>query len=345
MENIVYLLGAGATQGELELAGSTSKTTISDIYNNVVSMSKKRNGDYFKLTETFSMPLDQDIELIMSLFEDHANNNDSLCEGIHIELRELFRKYLISQLYLPKIKPNLSSALLHIHKNYSDNLGKNGEILKGILTTNYDSFIEESVTRIYDGKLNYGLKFISSDYKCDTSVPPLIKLHGSFNWRISKNKIKPLKQFEGIGCKDDYSGWIVPSVYKKPQGVFQKIWQKANELLLCCDTLRVIGSSLRNEDWALISLLFTSQVKRNKPFNIELIIPDTEANGQEYKKGVIQRLSFLTNIKNLSALDIYEDPGEKINNVYGYWLQQQIKFIEKNNPKIGEDDFINEIFE
>ena len=55
------------------------------------------------------------------------------------------------------------------------------------------------------------------------------------------------------------------------------------DLLTDCTTLRVIGSSRRSEDFALLSLMFTSQIQSLNNFKIELIVKDEDATGSDAK--------------------------------------------------------------
>lgn len=262
MKNIAYLIGAGATQGELDYNNINADTSMQGISDNVLKMSKKAGAEYYNLVQDFSLPPKQDIELTISLFESFTSESTAF-KGVHKELRELFRKYLITEIYKKNFTPRLSCSLLYLHKKYGKYMGENGEQLLGILTTNYDSILDKAFMNLYKS-LNCGCKFISEDYKMDSTIPPLLKLHGSFNWKITQY-LEVSKQFEKLSYLDDYSGWIPPSVYKKPSAeLFQDIWNKSKQVLENCEVLRVIGSSLRNEDWCLIALIFTSQISRKK---------------------------------------------------------------------------------
>lgn len=337
------MVGAGAIQGEMALNGIEVDITMRGISDNVLEMSKHVGGRYNKLVHDFGLPENQDVELMMSLFEGYVDLNESDFYDIYNELRKLFRNYLVSNITSKKIVPRLLSTLLYINKNYANYIGKKGEKMIGLLTTNYDSLIEEAFLEVYGG-LNCGYKFNSKNYRMILSIPPLLKLHGSFNWKIQDNKLEISKDLEAGKYEDDYSGWMPPSVYKKPsEKIFRSVWNMARELLIECDVLRVVGSSLRNEDWALISLLFTSQIKRSPPFNIELIVPDKSAWGEENFSGIMQRLPFLGNIRNLSSLPEFERNETVGDNVFHYWLLKKIKEAESKNNKISDDKFIDEM--
>lgn len=345
MVKVVYLIGAGATQAEVSLSGSKKDIdlTMIGIRDNVYKMSKKINGNYFKLIENLGISQDQDIELIMSLFESYTENGKTEFQSIYKELRSLFRKYLVSQIIQGKIKANLFNALLQLHKRHKRYLGREGEILLGVLTTNYDSLIENSFSEVYGG-INLGYNFSSKDYTFDSKLPPVLKLHGSFNWKIENNNLIVSKELEKSKYETNNNGWIPPSVFKKPNNkMFIDIWQISKNLLLSCDILRIIGSSLRNEDWSLISIIFNSQISSKNKFRIELIIP-TESTTNENNTGVLDRLKFISNAYPLSSLPLIERGEEIINsNIMHFWILKKISEVEKKYNKVTEDNFIENI--
>ncbi len=349
MKKVVYLLGAGAIKGEMSHQGIEADITMKGIGNNVLELSGQGNGEYWKIHENFGLPEDQDIEMMMSLLEGFDEIEASGFREVCEELRKLFRYYLITQITEKQVEPKIHSSLLHIHENYNDKMGETGERISGILTINYDSVIDEAFYTVYKA-INYGYEFESNTYQGNENLPPLLKLHGSFNWKISGDKLIVSRDFEDKEYKDDFSGWIPPSVFKKPPGkVFPKIWQKAAKLVTNCDVLRVIGCSLRNEDFALLSLLFTSQLKSEKPFGIELIVPDEVAVGREEGfgkeepiKGIMQRLPFLGRVRNFSALSVYREESFIADNIFLSWMLMKVREIELNKRESLDDDLINE---
>lgn len=342
MEKIVYLLGAGATQAEIDFIGVEANITVEGINRNVVAMSKSRNGRYYRMLQHFGIPEEQDIELMISLFEGFSSKKIASYSP-YLELRTLYREYLVSQISRKKINPRLLSTLLYLYKNFGKYLGDEGEQLTGILTTNYDSLGEDAFHKVYHG-FNYGLNFYSKNYKMKKFSPLLLKVHGSFNWEIKDSKLKAERRFERARFDERYAGWVPPSVYKKPfeSKIFFQIWKQAQKILIDCDILRVVGSSLRNEDWTLISLIFTSQIESKKVFNIELIVPDESASGVEGQfRGIMQRLPFLSNLKPLRFLPGFARDEIIEKNVFHYWLLKKISEIERRNNKITTDEFLN----
>ena len=224
-------------------------------------------------------------------------------------------------------------------------MGQEGEKLGGLLTTNYESLLDEACAIVH-GSIDYGHGYHSDDYKYPTSAGlPLLKLHGSFNWRIESNDetLHVARRFEERDEADDLSGWIPPSVYKRPSGeVLGAIWESAAATLSNCDILRVIGNSLRNEDSSLLSLIFASQVNRRKGFNIELIIPPDEARGIDPQEGIINRLSFLGSMKPLDDTSAYDADLVQNDNIFYSWLLMKLKEAELNRGAEIDDRSIAE---
>jgi len=351
MDRVVYLIGSGATMAEMRHQGIETHLSMTEIEEAVYQMSKDAHGKYGRLHDDLSLPSGIDIEVMISLLEGCTSSESGSFREVCDELRKFFRSYLVSQIMEKPVEPKISECLLHIHRNYGVHMGRTGEELIGILTTNYDSLLEEAFCCVYGG-VNCGYPFYSKTYRSDHHLPKLLKLHGSFNWKIHKgdffrkNRLEVSKEFEAEEYSEDYSGWIPPSVYKRPGGVIESMWNNAVSLLTMCNTLRVIGSSLRNEDSALLSLIFTSSLRNRqvngKGFSIELIVPDIDAVGSEERPtGIMQRLRFLGGMVNFSQLGVYPDGFISAGNIYKEWLHMQITQIEKNrNATVSDDDFL-----
>lgn len=338
MEKIVYLIGTGATIAELHHQGVESYLSMFDIQKSILNMSNDKNGKYKDLYDRFGLPPEIDIEQMISLLEGCTFSESKAFEEVCKEIKEFFRIYLLSQITNTKIQSKLSACLLHLHNKYGHYMCKDGEDLLGVLTINYDSLIEQAYISVYQG-LNIGYPYESKEYNINRTLPILLKLHGSFNWQIRDNALTISSEFEKPEYEHDYSGWMPPSVYKKPGGVFETIWNHAAALLTDCTILRVIGSSLRSEDFALLSLIFTSQIKSPNSFKIELIVNDDDAIGSDTKPlGIMRRLPFLSRKINFSNLDIYPDGFVSKGNVYKEWLEMKIHEVEHNSGLLLSDD-------
>lgn len=344
MDKVIYLFGAGASQAELDFQGSNKYTLFDILSKEIYEISKKENKEYIKILDKLGVETDQDIEHIMSLFEGFSNPKSLGLSEVQRKLRNSFRKILVEKFH--GLKPKLISTLFHINKRYGKIMGKNGEIITGVLTTNYDSLLEEACKDVFGG-INYEYKFLSKEYKFFKKAPPIIKLHGSFNWQMKKRKLHVSKKFETLQNLTDYNCWMPPSVFKKPkQKLYGELWEKGRKLLIDCDVLRIVGSSLRNEDWPLISLIFVSQIQNRKVFDIELIIPYDYAIGNEEKgiKGVTNRLKFLGKLKPITTLPIVSRGDVIGTNVFHYWLMKKINEIEESKS-LSNDTFINNLLQ
>lgn len=331
---MTYLYGTGATQAEMLVSGWSGNVLMSNINSKAFEMSKQKDGKYAKLIEDLSIsPEDIDIEQFISLFEEFIESEDTKFKDIMEEVRKYFHQSILENLKNKDeyVQGNLSKALILLHKKYSEYLGSNGEELNGILTVNFDSVLENVLTYCYGG-INYGFDITYKGLKMNQETPQLIKLHGSFNWR-GNDTIVASPEFEE--CEpDEESRWLRPSVFKKPESIYKELWKNASKLLLDSDVLRIIGCSLRTEDWALISLIFQSQVERKNSFRIELILPDSSS------ESIRERLPFLSKVKPIN--EIYRTGIDKTN-VFKSFVLMKFNEVADKNENINNDKEIMEI--
>src|SRR5258708_14354192 len=172
--------------------------------------------------------------------------------------------------------PKLAMQLLEMHNDRK--FERETEVLSGVITTNHDGLLQIASQAIFGG-LNIGLSFVSDEFAPVTSkvAPPLVQLHGSFTWQFGvPMRVAPVK------AKSKYSVdtvWIPPTTMKESKHYpFNKLSGFAYELLAeRCDVLRVVGASLTQNDWNVLSLIFNAQrhreFVRGSPFRIELIMP------------------------------------------------------------------------
>lgn len=348
---VAYLIGAGSSNGEMRRQGFLEKTLLKDLCSQVQELSRAENGKYDRICGALGIPPDQDIEIMISLFESASNARFEFTK-IARELRRLYRLILIRRITKSKVRPIISSTLLRLHMKYGRYMGENGEELVGVLTLNNDSLIDQAfcLTETYSG-LNYGYPFFSRDYRSSQRAPPLLKLHGSFNWRVdSTSNLSVSRKFESEKARN-FSGWIAPSVFKTPfeRPVFGKIWKKAEKLLADCDILRVIGCSLRKEDIHVLSLLFRSQIRavnsRRKPYQIELLTSLRSIQGSRYEPGIIQNIRFLSRPRSPDQLYAFQHKfDKKQENIYNYWVDRMVSWVEGKGARIQDDDFIHSTF-
>jgi hypothetical protein len=193
------------------------------------------------------------------------------------------------------------------------------------------------------GCIFLGFKFKSKGdfFKDDRKAPLIIKPHGSFDWRGAF----PI-QVLGLKPKSKYSKnmlWIPPTISKESKGYpYNKLSGLAYEVLARkCDVLRIIGCSLSQNDWNMISLLFDSQYSQylrfGSCFKIELIM------GQRQGEGIKDEYSYLQNIFPIGYLtdgkfDDYknyskQDPPitSELSNPYLHWLKTKVQYHIKRN--------------
>lgn len=348
---VAYLFGAGSTNGEFRKQGVFEKTLLKDLCSQIQAISQEENGKYNQICDSMGIPPDQDIEIMISLFESGCNTNKSFKKIVR-ELRRLYRLVLVKKIVGNNVKPLIASTILRLHSKYSNFLGKNGEKLIGVLTLNNDSLIDKafSFKETYNG-LNYSYPFASSEFKMKNSAPVFLKLHGSFNWRIdSTNRLTVSSKFESEKARNA-SGWIAPSFFKTPfqNALFARIWRIAETTLEKCDVLRVVGCSLRKEDVHVLSLLFRSQIKAvlagRQPYQIELLSSLKSINGSKYEPGIIQNIRFLSRPKSPDQLYAFDKQFDrKQENIYNYWVDKMVSWAEKKGAQIQNDNFIQSTF-
>jgi len=266
-KRVVYLIGAGATHGAASFHGFGKGLLMEDLKLDI-SNKVKENLKGPEIESDMGWAINElmagaDLERLISLFEYSATSKHS---KIARSLRKSFREVLEERIneigtdFVPELYVNL----LDMH-----NIQGLDEELVAILTTNYEDLIERAVQRIYGG-INYTINVIlpNASYTLKNEAPPLLKLHGSFNW---KNEFPISITSQG---EQDEGIWIPPGVIKRKEYYpFNIIWGKAKELLNC-DILRIIGSSLNQNDWDLIALITIAQGigrETGKKLSIELI--------------------------------------------------------------------------
>lgn len=260
---VVYLLGAGASQGEFSYYGSSERILMQDI---VDGISRRIENEPVELLLDVNNELTIegiDVEHLITLYESSGTQKYS---EIAKELKRLFREEIRARISSlgESFSPTLFASLIEMHS-----IRDFGEELVAILTINYEDLIERALQRVKGG-INYSVKVINkhSSYCVNGASIPILKLHGSFNW---KNE-HPIVLVDNIEHDEDVL-WIPPGVAKRREYYpFSLIWGRARELLEC-DILRIIGCSLSRNDWELISLLYTTQKLRTdaKSYRIELI--------------------------------------------------------------------------
>jgi hypothetical protein len=145
---------------------------------------------------------------------------------------------------------------------------------------------------------------------------PLLKLHGSFNWK-DQYILRKKRTIEIIPLGSSKSYLHAPYGF---------IWNRALDVLAACDSLRVIGCSLSPNDVHLIDLLFKAHLERLEPFEIEII--DWDKVGQRVK----ENYGFFPLIKTLSELKDPLIPDSAPPNPFRTWLKYKTNHIFRDDP-------------
>ncbi len=362
-KKVVYLFGAGATQAEIAYQGGHKVNLLmrdSDVYGEGVCSRILKKADIHKKLE-IQKGDEIDIEKLISLL---VSSSRTKYRKIAEDLRKLYYNDILDVLAKTGLlrTPELAIGLFEMHKNQV--FSKNVEILSGLIILNHDNLFSTASQKVYKG-VKLGFKFSSDIHKCfleneKGKNPLIIKLYGSFDWI---NGI-PIKVRE-LSTKPKYSNnvlWIPPSILKESRGYpYNKLMGLAYELLAKrCDILRVVGCSLNQNDWNVISLLFNSQynqlynqlLSKKSCYKIELIID--QPNGENIKK----ECSYLQNITPIAYLtDGYfgnykEDERKKLpktsglDNPFMYWLKTKTNHhIKKGEINIKGCEILKKIAE
>ncbi len=205
-------------------------------------------------------------------FEHVVTFLDQSQSGVHqsfaSDLREAFEGVLRDQ--LTKIKTDLGEDPVGLYAALFDmyNVPDVPESLGGVLTTNYDLYIEQALEKAGVGPVDFGFPVRDGETSSPSRIK-LVKLHGSFGWTATWPP--------AIATMDDVrlgsALWIPPGIEKPKQGYpFSVLWGLAREVL-ACDVLRIIGCRLDGNDWDLVSLLFsTLHIRTGRgPYRVQVV--------------------------------------------------------------------------
>ena len=267
-KKVVYLIGAGASHGSVKSVGCERGILMSDLAQPLESaigrLVQPKNGKYRTLRR-----LVNDIITDETDFEHIITFLDESPSAIHRQfankLRDIFAKVLKDK--LKQIKNDVGEKRYALYAVLLDmyQIEDCPEELGGILSINYDEYVEAAAKSVYGTDVDYGVSVHNN--KRPKNGLTLLKLHGSFNWKdtwpIETSKravVAPL--------------WMPPGIQKaKERYPFNILWGLAREMLNC-DVLRIVGCRLSGNDWDLVSLLFATrhtQSTGKKPYVVEVI--------------------------------------------------------------------------
>ncbi len=304
---IVYLFGAGATHAELAtlLPTLTSEDKTQRKAGLLISHVSTRVIARASLTQHFL----EGVEFLEPRYLDGVEIPGGSSGSLNIELlislienskvHQWERKtQLLKSLVQEDIQTILSPsrrARFYLHRAlcefHEQPATKDREEVIGFISLNYDSVLDEAY-REFHGKQNYCFSRESAG-----AVPnhiPLLKLHGSFNWTRGVTIRERTRKIEIIPLGSNKN-------YLHPPYTF--IWSQALEILVRCDTLRIIGCSLSQNDAHLVDLLFKTHLERAPNDTIGIEIINSEEAGETIRKnyGFFPGIRTLTKIENLVA--------------------------------------------
>lgn len=302
VKRVVYLFGAGATHAELieldpDLESKGGGLLTSQLSKRVMWRAS-RDAKYTTGVEAVTGTEGSlNIELLISLIENSKVHDWTYKTA---RLRSLVERDISSTLSkFGNRRPFLHKGLLELH---SHRRMKAKELVLGLISLNYDDVLDYAYREIFGGKVNYC--FPMSLAPDNRQRIPLLKLHGSFNWKnVVVCQMRRTIEIIPLGTNKSY---IHPP--------FGFIWNRALDILTQCDALRVIGCSLSPNDVHLIDLLFKAQLERPAPFDIEIV--DLDKAGEAIKS----QYGFFKGVRTLSELGVPQASAVGPLNPFKTWL-------------------------
>ena len=289
---VAYLIGAGGSDACVKMLGSSAGILMSDLSADLAAGIKElveSDEQYQPLLDTVNQVVAQevDFEHLITFFDESPSAvHRAFADG----LRKVFEQVLNTR--LQEIEGEFGPRRASLYSALFDMYNVNGldESLHGVMTLNYDDYIEVAAAEIY------GLSLVDLDFSASPNNGHrswFLKLHGSLAWEDTW-PIRRRKPDSGSRPL-----WIPPGIRKaKERYPFNLLWGLARHVLNC-DVLRVIGCRLGPSDWDLISLLFGTRHAnwdRDLPYSIEII------DSPEHAFRLQQSYPYL-NVKSLFEID------------------------------------------
>lgn len=338
-KRVVYLIGAGATQSEVAFRAVPINILMkdSDDFGEGISTAVLRRARAAALPPVSG---GVDIEKLITLLSATSGRNNL---QLAASMRRFYFEEIVVRLAKSKVidHPLLATALLELHgrKPFRDAV----ERLTGILTTNHDGLFQLAFKAAYR-RMDIGIPFRSAEFEIETSLnaPPLLQLHGSFTWRFGlPTTVSSLKP--GAPYSADLT-WIPPTVLKEAKTFpFNKLAGRAYELLSeHCDVLRVVGSSLTQNDWNVLSLIFAAQkhleLKGRRVFSIELIMSQERGVQLQEECSYLRHLTPIGFLREGAFADFKDSTAplsKEQKNPFAYWLREKIRY-HTSKRQIGD---------
>lgn len=266
-KKVTYLIGAGGSHACVKTLGSPNGILMSDLGTALVDGVRhlvQSDEQYRPLLGVVNEIVGEeaDFEHLITFFDESPS---AVHRAFADDMGRVFERVLNARLQEIEMEYGRSRTSLYEVLFDMYNVRGIGESLHGVLTLNYDDYIELAAAEIHN------LPRIDLNFGASTNTGQrawFLKLHGSFAWEDAW----PIRRREaGSGSRPL---WIPPGIRKaKERYPFNVLWGLARDVLNC-DVLRIVGCRLGPSDWDLISLLFgTRHANRDRdlPYSIEII--------------------------------------------------------------------------
>ena len=315
---VVYLFGAGASHACVKRVGSTHGILMGDLTGSLQIRLHALIENGFAGIDSLEQLVNSvdektDVEHLITFLDDVPSSKH---REFAAEMRIAFEEVLREKLELIRDETQgdpieLYQVLLDIH-----NMDQFPESLHGVMTINYDEYIEAAIEQVWNCSVDFGIRV--EPLSENAGSPKFLKLHGSFGWQDTL----PISR----GDNRDATLWIPPGIQKAKQAYpFNVLWGSAREML-ACDILRVVGCRLGPNDWDLISLLFTMR-HANMAHRPQIEIIDAPEHADRLK-------SSYPYLDVLSILDVEPVGSRLINELTGKALKRFANFDEDEQQEI-----------
>ena len=160
-KKVVYLFGAGASQGAVAWMGSSvgilMKDLTQEINQEIHTLAKKEYKEkktVLRLVNEVVIDAEPDIEHVITFLEESTSRTYRDLAG---QLRKVFRSVL--QKRLDKVKEEVDSASANLYATLIDlhQIPEFTEELSGILTLNYDALLESAICDLHEMPVDFGV--------------------------------------------------------------------------------------------------------------------------------------------------------------------------------------------
>jgi hypothetical protein len=329
-KKVVYLFGAGATHAELTSVEPTATEKVEErglLMSNVSSRvieQARRKPEYLKGVEMVSGTSGSlNIELLISLLE-----NSKLPDW---ELKAGTLKTLVQNDILGVLTPDITAqfrlhkALFELHRQEAV---RTQEHLLGLISLNYENVLDQAHEELFGQPPDYCLS-LKTEPPSNGERYPILKLHGSFDWRTEGVAVR------GKTRRIDIIPLGTSKSYDHAPYVF--VWSRAFEMLVECDTLRLVGCSLSQNDTHLIELLFKAQVESDAGFDMEIIAPNDAGVNVREACGFFSRIQTLNEIEG----GLVPDPSPFVN-AFKEWLKYKADRMLKQD--VANTRYLREVY-